>query len=180
MAKRTKRNAKQKRKLARKVYFTALIIFAIIAAITRYFFFEIHIITTAALEPAYLKGDVVVMIKFDMTTGNIARGDFVYTYYGSTDNKYLRIVRGVPGDLIDVREDGKYLVYKDNEGVMREKNLGDAPALVHGEIPKDAYLLLADDLTVNASDSRTLGLVYKTDINARPGPILWPLQRAFR
>ena len=86
----------------------------------------------------------------------------------------------MPGDLIDVRGEEKFLIYKDGEGVMREKALGNAPGLVYGTLPENAFLLLCDDLDSTQDDSRTLGLVYLTDITAEAGSILWPPSRMFR
>ncbi|MBQ3079772.1 MAG: signal peptidase I [Clostridia bacterium] len=176
MAKRTNnRNDKEMRAQSRNTFLAFVIIFGLMALFTRYFIFEIHYVSTSAMAPAYEKGSIVVMLKHDVDMDKISRGDVVLSYFGSAEGKYLRRISGVPGDLIDVREDGKYLVYTDDQGIMRQKALGDAPALVYGEIPEGAYLLLSDNLEANADDSRTLGLIYQTDISARPDITLWPL-----
>ena len=111
---------------------------------------------------------------------SVSRGDMVYARYKANGGGYVRRVQGMPGDLIDVREDGKYLVVRENGLPAYEIALGDAPALVYGEIPSGAYLLLADDLSARAADGRTLGLTFETEIIAAPGAVLWPPRRAFR
>lgn len=172
--KKKRKKAARARKLFRMLLSLLLLLLAA-AAFARVFVFELHYVSTSAMSPVYCKGDVVLMVKHDVNMNRIQRGDVVLSLFGTAEGKYLRRISGVPGDLIEVRGDGKYLVYTDHEGVMREKALGDAPALVHGEIPEGAYLLLSDNLSENAADGRTLGLILETDISARPEKILWPM-----
>ena len=174
--KRKKRKAARARRFHR--FLMSLLMTALIAcALLRVFVFEMYYVTTSAMDPVYRKGDLVVTFKHDVDMNQVQRGDILLSLFGGNGEKYIRRVSGVAGDLIDVRENGKFLVYADAQGVMREKALGDAPALVHGEIPEGAYLMLSDNLSENTPDGRTFGLIYETDISARPGKILWPLSR---
>lgn len=180
MAKKSKKSRLRRRR-ARRVFFTFLILFALAGAIVRLFVFETHMFKTDAMKSAYFKGDIAVMEKYEMLTENkVERGDIVYARFESASVRLVRRVLGMPGDLIDVREDGKYLVYKDDEGVMRERALGEASGLVYGTIPENAYLLVNDNPDSDADDGRGLGLVYLTDITAEAGAILWPPSRMFR
>ena len=180
MAKKSEK-LRRRRRRARRIFLTLLILLSIAAFFVRLVAFETYFFSTDAMMPAYRKGDVAVMEKFEMLTENeVERGDIVLCKFESADTRLVRRVFGMPGDLIDVRDDQKYLVYKDDEGVMREKALGTAPGLVYGTLPENAFLLLSDNLEAGADDSRTLGLVYLTDITAEAGMILWPPSRMFR
>ena len=131
------------------------------------------------MQPVYQQNDVVFASRLAMLRGDaIARGEDVYAYFAAANGSYVRRVVGMPGDLIDVRDGQRYLVY---DGGTKEIALGEAPGLVYGELPEGAYLLLASDLSAEGvADGRTLGLVYETDIKARAGVILWPVNRMFR
>lgn len=172
---------RRKKRRAFGIFLTLLILFSIAAFFVRLIAFESYLFTTDAMKTLYMKGDIAVMEKFEMLTENeVERGDVVLARFESADAHLVRRVSGVPGDLIDVRGEDKYLVYKDSEGIMREKALGKAPGLVYGTLPENAFLLLSDNPEAEADDSRTLGLVYLTDITAEAGMILWPPSRMFR
>lgn len=172
---------KRRRRRARRIFLVLLILFALAAAFVRLFVFETYHFRTDAMKPAYFAGDIAAMEKLEMLTENdVDRGDVVLSKFESASVRLVRRVFGMPGDLIDVRGEEKFLVYKDEHGVMREKALGNAPGLVYGTIPDNAYLLLSDNLEAEADDGRTLGLVYFTDITAEAGAILWPPSRMFR
>ena len=182
MTKKKKKSLKaRRRRRARKAFFISLFVLALAAAAVRFIVFVPVYMPTDAMQPTYRKGDLVYADKLEMWKNyRVNRGDMVYARFKANDGSYIRRVEGMPGDLIDVRDDGKYLVVRENGLPISETALGDAPALVYGEIPSGAYLLLADDLSVTAADGRTLGLTYETEIIASPGAVLWPLSRAFR
>lgn len=183
MAKISKKSEKLKRRRrrARKAFFTTFVLLSLCAVIVRLLVFETYYFSSDAMKPVYKKGDIVLMEKYEMLTENeVERGDVVLSKFESASIRLARRVFGMPGDLIDVRGGEKFLVYKDEAGVMREKALGKAPGLVYGTLPENAFLLLSDNLDSEADDSRTLGLVYLTDITAEAGSILWPPSRMFR
>ncbi|MBR3928282.1 MAG: signal peptidase I [Clostridia bacterium] len=180
MANKSKK-ARLRRKRARRIFLTLLILLSLAAVFIRVIAFETHYFFSDAMKPAYRKGDLAVMEKYEMLTENeVERGDIVLAKFESASVRLVRRVFGMPGDLIDVRGEEKFLVYKDESGVMREKMLGNAPGLVYGTLPENAFLLLNDNPEAQADDSRTLGLVYLTDITAEAGMILWPPSRMFR
>ena len=141
------------------------------------------------MSPTLNNGDRLGVTAYDVKIQNkLQRGDVVICHYPGRTNKLLGLITvqtdfvkrivGVPGDLIDVRDGQRYLVY---DGGTKEIALGEAPGLVYGGLPEGAYLLLASDLSAEGvADGRTLGLVYETDIKAKAGVILWPVNRMFR
>ena len=169
MAKKSEKLKRRKRR-ARRIFLTLFVLLSLSALIVRLLVFETYFFSSDAMKPVYRKGDIALMEKFEMLTENeVERGDIVLSKFESASVRLVRRVSGMPGDLIDVRGEEKYLVYKDEDGVMREKALGKAPGLVYGTLPDNAYLLLCDNLDSPADDSRALGLVYLTDITAEAG-----------
>ena len=173
------KKSRRARRRARKAFFLCLVIFGLLALFTRLLIFVPVKMETGAMQPVYQKGDVVFANRLALLRGDeISRGEDVYAYFAAANGSYVRRVVGMPGDLIDVRDDQKLLVY---DGGSKEIMLGEAPGLLYGELPEGAYLLLASDLSAEGvADGRTLGLVYETDIKAKAGVILWPVNRMFR
>lgn len=172
---------KRRKKRARKIFITLFILLSLSALALRLIVFEIYLFSSDAMKPVYNKGDIALLTKYEILTENeVDRGDVVLARFESADKRLVRRVAGIQGDLIDVRGEEKFLIYTDDEGIVREKALGNAPGLVYGTLPEHAYLLLSDNLDEKADDSRTLGLVYLTDITAETGAILWPPSRMFR
>lgn len=180
--KKTNKNKKARSRRGLKAFLICLCLFGLLALFTRLIVFVPVHMNSNAMAPGYLKGDVVYANKLALWKDyRVSRGDVLLTRYSASGGSYIRRVAGVPGDLIDVRGDGKYLVERLEDGSVLEVALGDAPGLVYGELPEGAYLMLADQLTEeNAPDSRTLGLVFETEIKGCAGVILWPVSRMFR
>lgn len=184
MAKKANKSGKKKRSRRRafKVFLTCLILLILCGMAVRFIVFVPVYIKTNGMAPAYRKGDIVYADKLTMWKDfRVEREDVVYAAFGANGEHFIRRVKGMPGDVIDVRDGQRFLVVREKGIVVDEIALGDAPGLVYGEIPAGAYLLLADDLTLSGvADSRALGLVKEIDITAVPGPVLWPLTRALR
>ena len=137
--KSAKKNLKARRRRARKAFFLCLFLFALLALITRLLVFVPVKMETNAMQPVYQQNDVVFASRLAMLRGDaIARGEDVYAYFAAANGSYVRRVVGMPGDLIDVRDGQRYLVY---DGGAKEIALGEAPGLVYGELPEGAYLL---------------------------------------
>lgn len=176
MAKR-KRNDKARKRRARRAFIIALVILGALSLFTRAMVFEPVRVQSNAMAPTYQKGDIVCALKLN-APGDIERGDIMLCSFKSAGGRLIRRVAGLPGDLIDVRDGQKYLVYMGSGGELAELSLGEAPALTYGELPESAYLALADD--AGEADSRSLGLLSERDLKAEAGVILWPVSRMFR
>ena len=176
--KKSKKSSKQTKKRQRrkglKTFFICLLAALIVAALVRLVWIETVHVTSDAMSPEYISGDVVAVNKLIDVT-KIDRGDTVYASVNGF--KLIRRVAGVEGDLIDVRDGVKYLV---NSETGEEIRLGDAPGLNYGTIPHGAYCLLNLLIEDEAPDSRGLGLVMRTSIIGEPASILWPPSRMFR
>ncbi len=166
-----------------KVFATLLLLMCVFALLTRLLVFVPVSVKSDGMAPIYRAGDVVFASKLELLTGwHVARNDIVLASFESANVEYLRRVVGVPGDLIDESADGaKLLTYTNASGEKQTRPLGECPALKTGTLPEGSYLLLADKPEADAAfDSRSLGLVHSTDIRAKAGAILWPIDRMFR
>ncbi len=166
-----------------KTFITLLLIMCVLAFLTRLLVFTPISVMSDGMSPLYRKGDVVFASKLELLTGwHVARNEIVLASFESADAEYLRRVVGIPGDVIDEAADGeKLLIYTNAAGDKQTRPLGECPALSTGTLPEGSYLLLADKPEADgAFDSRSLGLVHSTDIRAKAGAILWPIDRMFR
>ena len=147
--------------------FIACLILAVLLALgCRFAVFETVTVTTDAMAPDYTAGDTIFVNKLTLWKSfDVKRGDAVYADFKSGSCRLIRRVAGVEGDLIDVRDDGFYLLPAEGGELF----LGDAPGLQYGTLPYGAYLLLGNG---SGPDSRELGLVYRTDILGIPGKII--------
>ena len=82
---------KRRRRRARKTFFTVLVLLSLCAVIVRLLVFETYYFSSDAMKPAYRKGDIALMEKYEMLTENeVERGDIVLSKFESAD---LRLVR---------------------------------------------------------------------------------------
>lgn len=165
---------KKKRRAEFKVFLTCFIVLGCLMVLARFIVFDMVKMESDAMSPGLQMGDVVFVNKLTLWQNfDVKRGERVYAAMG--DRKLIRTVYGLPGDLIDVREDGTYLVGTDGGEML----LTDPGQLNHGTIPEGTYLLLNENLSSPAPDGRTLGLTRSTEITGVPGSVVWPLGRAF-
>lgn len=175
-AEKKERALKKKRRKAFKTFVICLMVLACAAGIARLLVFDTVKITTSAMSPLYEKGDIVLVNKLTLWKDfDIGRGDTVYASMNG-DVKLIRKVCGMPGDFIDVQEDGSLLLV-DTDGVRTP--LPGNIALNSGTIPEGTYLLLNENLTDHSPDGRTLGLTRPAEISGIPAAVIWPPRRAF-
>ena len=97
---------KKRRRKEFKTFLVSLIILVVIAALARLVVFDTVRMNSDAMSPVYQAGDTVFVNKLTLWKSfDIGRGDRVYAVLDG-DMKLVRTVYGLPGDLIDVREDG--------------------------------------------------------------------------
>ena len=173
---KSKSKAAKKKALARrrrsgfKAFVICLLVMCALAGAARLFVFETYTVTTNAMSPAYVAGDTVIIDKLSLWQSfDVQKGDLVLARFAASGTSYIRRVAGTAGDYIEIREDGAYL---------NDELIGAAEGLVTGHIPQGAYLLLSDD--GESADSRSLGLVYQSEITGSAGKIIWPFSRLFK
>lgn len=120
-------------------------------------------------------GDITVVNKLVFRLRNIKRNEIVSLK--KDDKIMVKRIIGLPGE---------YIEYKDNILYVDGKKISDSrssstkdfklESIGYDTIPKDMYLVLGDNRT-NSSDSRTFGLVKKSDIIGKVNIRIYPFNK---
>ncbi len=120
-------------------------------------------------------GDITVVNKLVFRLRNIKRNEIVSLK--KDDKIMVKRIIGLPGEHIE---------YKDNILYVDGKKISDSRSsstkdfklefIGYDTIPKDMYLVLGDNRT-NSSDSRTFGLVKKSDIIGKVNIRIYPFNK---
>ena len=128
----------------------ALIVIAALAVIISSAFLPVFRVTGSSMSPTLANDDVVLCIR----TSHYKRGDIVAFHY---NNKVLlKRVIGLPGDIIEISEDGTVSV---NGGVLEEdyisgKALGECDIEMPYKVPENRLFVMGDHRAVSI-DSRS-------------------------
>ena len=118
------------------------------------------------------EGDIVVCLK----TTDIAPGDIACFYIG---NKLLvKRVIGVPGDWINIREDGTVFVNDQQleEPYVDQLALGQCDIELPYQVPESSYFLMGDHRESSVdSRSSSVGCVSKDQIMGKIVFCVWPM-----
>ena len=128
----------------------ALIVVAALAVIISSAFLPVFRVTGSSMSPTLANDDVVLCIR----TSHYKRGDIVAFHY---NNKVLlKRVIGLPGDIIEISEDGTVSV---NGGELEEdyisgKALGECDIEMPYKVPENRLFVMGDHRAVSI-DSRS-------------------------
>ncbi|MDZ4991969.1 signal peptidase I [Clostridium perfringens] len=156
----------------------ALIICAAIVLtllINKFLFFKI-VVPTSSMAPTIEPGDQLFATRIH-NLSNIKRGDMIVFYSNEFDEKMIKRLIGLPGDKVEIKEDGT--VYVNNERL-------DEPYIkypggkvnMNFEVPEEKYLLLGDNRN-GSEDARYWNDKYidGDDILGKAQITVWPLNR---
>ena len=167
-----------------------LVLFLVISALIGRF--EIH---QVSMEPNFHEGQRVIVSKLDNIWDNILvktahaaepgsspftpkRGQVVVFYPPSgTGDALIKRVVGVPGDSIELREDGVWI----NDRVLEEPYVNGQPTACNGacqpvKLDEDMFFLMGDNRP-SSLDSRSFGPVRGDRIIGRVVMRYWPLDK---
>lgn len=174
MAEREKLKHRKEYRRALRGTVYVLIVVAALTVLVVTLFLPVLQISGDSMEPTLHDGDVIVLMK----SSRYDRGDLCGFAY---ENKYLikRII-GVPGDYIDMDEDGTVSVNGEvlDEPYLIEKALGECDVEFPLQVPDNHYFILGDHRS-NSIDSRNsaIGCVSKEQIVGRIIFRVWPLHK---
>lgn len=120
-------------------------------------------------------GDITVVNKLVFRLRNIKRNEIVSL---KKDDKIMakRII-GLPGEHIEYKDN---ILYVDGKKISDSRSSSTKDfkleSIGYDTIPKDMYLVLGDNRT-NSSDSRTFGLVKKSDIIGKVNIRIYPFNK---
>ena len=142
---------KEKRRFVLKNTINSLIVVVAIAVIISYVFLPVVKVTGTSMAPTLINGDVLLCIK----SNNIKNGDIVAFNY---NNKILlKRVIGIPGDEIDIDEDGIVSVngVTIEEPYVKELSLGTCDMEFPYQVPENRLFVMGDNRGVSI-DSRSV------------------------
>lgn len=149
-----------------------LIVSAAIVVLIATFLTPVVKVTGSAMQPTLNNSDVSIAIK----TTELDRGDVCCFY--NNNNMFVRRVIGIPGDEINILEDGSVYVNGDplNETYISEKALGDCDITLPFTVPENSYFVMGDNRPA-AKDSRIteIGCVSVDRIVGKLIVTVWPV-----
>lgn len=158
--------------------FRALEVIVVVAAVCiliSTFFISVLQIRGSSMEPTFKDGDLVVANH----STDFQRGDVMAFYY---NNKVLlKRVIGLPGDWVDIRDDGTVLVNnkKLQEDYVQGISLAGEDMDFPYQVPENRFFVLGDHRNVSVdSRSGVLGTVSDEQVLGKALFTIWPLVRA--
>ena len=152
---------------------SVLVVVAAAAVLLSTLIFPVVQVSGDSMEPTFSSGDILVLVK----TKDIHSGDLCCA---SWQNKnLLKRVIGMPGDIVDIKENGDVYVNGKllDEPYVKEKSLGKCDLEFPVQVPEDKYFFLGDQRD-NSADSRNeaIGCISEDQIVGRVMFQIWPFE----
>ncbi len=139
----------------------------------------------ASMQPTLFEGDKVIVSKIVTYTHLYSRGDIIIL---KTDASYVKRIIGLPGDLIEMREDALYVNGSVQAEPYLERNQKKAHHLMMNftenfgplTVP-DGKVFVMGDNRLQSRDSRNgLGLIEKKNIVGKVELVYYPFKEIKR
>lgn len=167
---REKTKSRFRRMLKNSIY--TLIVVAAIAVLIATLVMPVLEISGTSMEPTLNNGEIVVLFK----TSSLDRGDLCGFSYS---NKVLvKRVIGLPGDVIEVQNDGTVYVndVKLDEPYLTDKGLGECDIDFPFTVPENTYFVLGDQRSTSIDSRHTvIGCIEQDQIIGRILFRIWPI-----
>ena len=152
--------------------FTAVAL--VVALFVRSFVFQPYYIPTSSMVPTLVPNDKIIVNELGMRFRPIRRGDVMaFRYPLDPSQNYIKRVIGLPGEQVEIREDGVYV----NGQMLHEPYLDVSDR--HDPfgpvtVPVGQYFTLGDNRPYS-EDSRSWGFVPAENMLGKAEIIYWPL-----
>ena len=173
---------KSARKATRTKPMTAILWWVVAIAIAfavsfliNHYLFEVVSVTSDSMHETLMRGDLVLVSKFDFKEDGPTQGEIIAARRGVQSGTLLRRVIAVPGQTIEI--DGEQTLINGVQlNEMQYKSLENYDVFPAKTLPEGKYYLMGDNRS-EVSDSRSdqIGLVDKNEIVGRVRAVIWPL-----
>ncbi|RST77405.1 signal peptidase I [Siminovitchia acidinfaciens] len=156
--------------------------------VIRTFLFSPMIVDGASMEPTLHDHERIIVSKTISWTGEVDRGEIIIIKGDDAKTNYVKRVIGLPGDMIEMKDDQLYINEQPTEEPYLEENMKAAedrgsnltedfgPII----IPEDHFFVMGDN-RFNSIDSRSrlgfsLGLIERERIIGKSKLVLFPFK----
>lgn len=149
------------------------VIAIIIVILVKTFIISPIIVNGTSMDSTLKNGDLMILNKIEYLTSDIERFDIVVIKHD--DKHIIKRVIGMPGDTVACVDNVLYI----NDEVVNEPYLDEGTITTDfyvAKIPEDKYFVLGDNRRVSL-DSRSIGLINKSDIEGHATITLFPFNR---
>jgi signal peptidase I len=148
----------------------SLVIFLLIRVVIQNYRIESH-----SMEPNFREGQFILVNKLAFKFGEPSRGEvIVFHNPGNIEEDYIKRVIGLPGDVVEVRDQTVYV----NGQVLAEPYATNPFRDNYGpEVVPDDHLFVMGDNRGNSSDSRRIGSIPEELIVGQAWLRVWPFDK---
>lgn len=130
----------------------------------------------SSMDPTLKDGEIMILNKIGYKVSDIKRFDIVVI--DIDDERLIKRVIGLPGDVIEYKDNVLYVNNKKIEETFKHKKTEDFSLKDIGieKVPDNEYFVLGDNRT-NSVDSRILGCFSKKSILGKTSLVLFPFSK---
>lgn len=147
------------------------IIAALIVIPIRYFVFQPFIVKGQSMTPNFSEGDYLIIDELSYQFRGPQRGEvIVFKYPENPSQKFIKRVVGLPGEVVEIKENKVSIYNKDKSRVLDESEYLSSSVNTVGnatfELRENEYFVLGDNRDFSY-DSRKFGVVPEDNIIGR-------------
>lgn len=149
----------------------------LIMAVILYFLIDAVVgrvrVENISMQPTLHQDQFILVNKLAYRLGTFQRGDIVIFHFpGDPKEDYIKRVIGLPGDLIEIRDEKVFV----NGQMLEEAYIAAPPNYIKSyKVPEDGLFVLGDNRN-QSSDSHMWGHVPTSNVVGKALIVYWPLQ----
>ncbi|PEI64193.1 signal peptidase I [Bacillus wiedmannii] len=170
----------QKKKRLRE-FFRTIAIACLLVFLAKIFVFFPTTVKGASMNPTLQDGDKLIVNKLAKQFESYGREDIIVV---KTDNFYVKRVIGLPGDVIEVRNDQLYVNHEVTQEAYLYSNKKQAEKKLMNltedfgpiTVPKNKIFVMGDNRLISRDSRNGLGLIDREDVLGELAAIYYPIE----